>query len=36
MTVTRMRQEMNPDEFAYWGMYYARKAQQEQLAMKMG
>lgn len=31
MTVDRLRQEMPADEFMRWGMFYARKAQREQL-----
>lgn len=31
MTVSRMRAEMGNDEFVGWGIYYARKAQREEL-----
>jgi hypothetical protein len=32
MTVGRLRREMSSEEFVRWGMYYARKAQREELA----
>ncbi len=32
MTVDRLRAEMPNEEFLYWSMYYARKAQREELA----
>lgn len=31
MTVDRMRAEMSADEYTRWGIYYARKAQREEL-----
>ncbi|MFG3709481.1 hypothetical protein [Micromonospora sp. NPDC047730] len=31
MTVARMRAEMSNDEHVYWQVYYARKAQRQQL-----
>lgn len=31
MTVGRLREELSSDEFLYWGTYYARKAQREEL-----
>jgi len=31
MTVDRMRRSMSSDEFTHWGVYYARKAQREEL-----
>jgi hypothetical protein len=31
-TVGRMRREMANSEFARWGIYFARKAQREELA----
>ena len=31
MTVGRMREEMDNQEFVYWSRYYARKAQAEEL-----
>jgi hypothetical protein len=31
MTVGEMRDRMSHDEFVRWGMYYARKAQREEL-----
>jgi len=31
MTVARLRAEMSADEFLRWGIYYARKAQREEL-----
>lgn len=34
MTVDRMRAEMGNDEYVRWGMYYARKAQRQELAGK--
>lgn len=36
MTVARMRAEMGQDEFLNWGVYYARKAQREELAQMKG
>lgn len=36
MTVARLRAEMGQDEFVRWSVYYARKAQQDELAMKAG
>jgi hypothetical protein len=33
MTRERLRQEMSAAEFLDWQMYYARKAQQEELEM---
>lgn len=37
MTVGRLRVEMSADEFLHWGVYYARKAQREELErMKAG
>lgn len=32
MTVARLRQEMAAEEYMRWGVYYARKAQREELA----
>jgi hypothetical protein len=32
MTVGRMRREMASDEYARWGVYFARKAQRDELA----
>lgn len=32
MTVDAMRRSMSSEEFTGWGMYYARKAQREELA----
>lgn len=34
-TVAELR-EMDNEEFMYWAMYYQRKAQREELAMKRG
>jgi|GEM_PF-3152263 len=31
MTVAELRQRMSADEFLRWGIYYARKAQREEL-----
>lgn len=31
MTVARLRVEMPAEEFMRWGVYYARKAQREEL-----
>lgn len=31
MTVARLRAEMSNEEFIRWGIYYARKAQREEL-----
>lgn len=36
MTVTRMRAEMTNLEYVHWGIFYARKAQRQELAMKKG
>ena len=33
MTVARLQAEMSNDEFVRWGMYYARKAQREELEL---
>lgn len=27
----RLREELSSEEFTYWGIYYARKAQREEL-----
>lgn len=35
MTVARMRAEMSGDEYVHWSMYYARKAQRQQLEYLM-
>jgi hypothetical protein len=32
MTVARMRREMASDEYTRWGVYFARKAQRQELA----
>ena len=32
LTVGRLRAEMSNDEFASWGVYYARLAQEQELA----
>lgn len=34
MTVDEMRQRMSGDEFLYWSIYYARKAQRQELEMR--
>ena len=34
MTVSQLREQMSNDEFVYWDMYYARKAQREELELK--
>lgn len=34
MTVMRLREEMGNDEFVRWYIYYARKAQREELELK--
>lgn len=34
MTRARLREEMSADEFVHWGVFYARKAQREELARK--
>lgn len=34
MTRARLREEMSAEEFVYWGVFYARKAQREELEMK--
>lgn len=31
MTVARLRAEMSNDEYVRWGIFYARKAQREEL-----
>lgn len=31
MTVARLRAEMSNEEWTYWSVYYARKAQRQQL-----
>lgn len=31
MTVDRLRREMSGEEFMRWGVFYARKAQREEL-----
>lgn len=36
MTVDEMRLRMSSAEFQRWGIYYARKAQREELARKAG
>lgn len=36
MTVERMHREMSNAEYVRWELYYARKAQREELAMKSG
>lgn len=36
MTVARLRAEMPNDEFVRWGIYYARKAQNAELAKLKG
>lgn len=36
LTVARLREEMSADEFVHWHIYYARKAQREELAQKKG
>lgn len=36
MTVARMRAEMPAEEFLGWDVYYRRKAQRDELAMKRG
>lgn len=32
-TVGELRTSLSQEEFLYWGMYYARKAQREELEM---
>ena len=32
MTVGRLRQELAADEYMRWGVYFARKAQRDELA----
>lgn len=32
MPVWRMREELSNEEYVYWGVYYARKAQRAELA----
>jgi hypothetical protein len=34
MTVEAMRDNMSNAEFVRWGIYYARKAQRQEIAMK--
>lgn len=34
MTVARLREEMTNEEFVYWCIYFGRKAQREELALK--
>jgi hypothetical protein len=34
MTVARLREEMTADEFTRWYVYYLRKAQRYELAVK--
>lgn len=36
MTVARLRAEMDNGEFVYWSRYYARRAQERELAEKGG
>jgi hypothetical protein len=36
MTVARLREEMSAEEFGRWVVYYQRKAQRDELAMKLG
>lgn len=36
MTVARVRTEMTGQEFLEWGIFYARKAQREELEMAKG
>ena len=36
MTVSRLRHEIDTDEFMRWSVYYARKAQSAELARKVG
>lgn len=31
MTVARLREELPSEEFVSWGVYYARKAQREEM-----
>lgn len=31
MTVARLRTELSSQEFVHWGVFYARKAQREEL-----
>lgn len=33
MTVARLQTEMSADEYLRWGVYYARKAQREELEL---
>jgi hypothetical protein len=33
MTVAEMRERMSHEEWTRWGVYYARKAQREELAL---
>jgi hypothetical protein len=35
MTVARLRAEMSNSEYVAWGVYYARKAQREELARRL-
>jgi len=34
ITVARLRAEMTNKEFVHWSVYYARKAQREQLELR--
>jgi hypothetical protein len=34
MTVARLRDEMSAEEYMRWSIYYQRKAQRDELAMK--
>lgn len=34
MTVAEMRERMGNDEFVQWGVFYARKAQRQELELK--
>jgi hypothetical protein len=36
MTVSELRERMSNDEFVRWSVYYARLAQQRELAAKGG
>ncbi|WP_422733996.1 hypothetical protein ACN26Y_29855 [Micromonospora sp. WMMD558] len=35
MTVARMREELSNEEFVYWSIYFARKAQRRRLEYLM-
>jgi hypothetical protein len=35
MSVARLRADMSNDEFVRWNIYYARMAQQQELASKL-